>query len=67
MSEQKNIRVKFTANARAFSAACKKVGHAAELAGHKIRRFEHQAAKRPEQTALWTAYRAKTRRRNRRR
>lgn len=61
------VHVNFRRTTRRLRAALRSLGHASELAGHKVRRFERQAAKRPEQTALWTAYRAKTRRRNRRR
>lgn len=61
------IHIRFRATVRGFIAALRTARHQAELAARRMRQLERQAAKRPEQTALWSAYRAKTRRRNRRR
>lgn len=62
-----NLSIRIRVSTRRFTAALRGLGHAAEIASRRHNRFARQAAKRPEQTALWSAYRAKTRRRNRRR
>lgn len=52
---------------RGLRAAFRAIGRQAELADRSIRVYTRAAGKDPEATALWTKYRAKTRRRNRRR